>query len=337
MKRRTRQVWFVVFPGSEVLDLVGPWSVLGYANEVAGREVYKLHLAAPLSGEIRTRHGLAITGARPLGEATVGAADMVVIAGGATESPLPPSEARAAQWLRKHHRGIPTLIAICTGAFVLGEAGLLNRRRATTHWVYVDVLRRRFPKARVVDDDIFIRDGRIWTSAGITAGIDLMLALVEHDHGHAVAMGVAKSLVLFLRRSGTQAQFSQMLKRQEAEPGRLRDLSAFILEHLNEPLSLDELARTAGMSPRTLTRWCRRELGESPAGLVRRVRVEEAQRLLEQTSLPLKDIAARAHLGDPSTLWRIFTRYVGATPADYRARFATRAIVSRRRRGRSAA
>lgn len=322
MKRRARQVWFVVFPGSELLDLVGPWSVLGYANEVVAREVYRLHLAAALGGDIRTRHGLAITGARPLGEA-VGAADIVVLAGGATESPLPPSEARAARWLRKHHRSLPTLISICTGAFVLGEAGLLNGRRATTHWVYVDVLRQRFPKARVVDDDIFIRDGRVWTSAGITAGIDLMLALVEQDHGHAVAMAVAKSLVLFLRRSGGQAQFSQMLKRQEGEPGRLRDLSAFILEHINERLSLEELARHVGMSPRTLTRWCRRELGESPAALVRRVRIEEAQRLLEQTSLPLKDIAARAHLGDPSTLWRIFTRYVGVTPADYRARFAT--------------
>jgi len=219
---------------------------------------------------------------------------------------------------------VPRVVSICTGAFVLGEAGLLNGRRATTHWRYVDLLRTRFPKARVVDDDIFLRDGRVWTSAGITAGIDLMLALVEEDHGHDVAMVVAKSLVLFLRRSGGQAQFSQVLKRQEGEPGRLRDLSAFVLEHLGDPLPLEELARGVGMSPRTRTRWCRRELGESPAALVRRVRIEEAQRLLEQTSLPLKDIAARAHLGDPSTLWRVFTRYVGVTPADYRARFATR-------------
>jgi transcriptional regulator GlxA family with amidase domain len=249
---------------------------------------------------------------------------VVVIAGGATVSPLPSPEARAARWLRKRHRSIPTLISICTGAFVLGEAGTLDGRRATTHWRYVDVLRQRFPKARVVDDDIFIRDGRVWTSAGITAGIDLMLALVEAHHGHAVAIAVAKALVLFLRRSGGQAQFSQMLKRQEEEPTRLRDLSAFILEHLSEPLSLEELARSVGMSLRTLTRWCRRELGESPAAIVRRLRIEEAQRLLEQTSLPLKDIAPRVQLGDMSTLWRIFTRYLGVTPAEYRARFAMR-------------
>jgi transcriptional regulator GlxA family with amidase domain len=158
-----------------------------------------------------------------------------------------------------------------------------------------------------------------------------MLALVEADHGHAVAMTVAKALVLFLRRSGGQAQFSQMLRRQEGEPARLRDLSAFILEHLDEPLRLEDLADHVGMSLRTLTRWCRHELGESPAALVRRVRIEEAQRLLEQTSLPLKTIAARAGLGDASTLWRTFTRYLGITPGDYRARFAARGLPARRR------
>ncbi len=325
MKRRARQVWFVVFPGSELLDVSGPWSVLGYTNEVMEREVYTPHLISPLGGEIRTRHGLALGSTRSLAnETTIGAPDIVVIAGGATASPLPLSEARAARWLRKRHRSIPTLVSICTGAFVLGEAGVLDGRRATTHWRYVDVLRQRFPRARVDDDDIFLRDGRVWTSAGIMAGIDLMLALVEADHGHATAMAVAKNLVLFLRRSGGQSQFSQMLKRQEREPARLRDLSAFILEHLDMALPLEELAQNMGMSLRTLTRWCRQELGESPGALIRRLRLEEAQRLLEQTSLPLKDIAARAHLGDASTLWRIFTRYRGVTPAEYRARFAAR-------------
>lgn len=325
MKRRPRRVWFIVCPGSELLDLSGPWAVLGYANEVMAREVYTPLLISPLGGDTRTRHGLALSGARGLDEeANLGTPDVVVVAGGSTASALPPSEMRAVRWLRQRHRRIPTLISICTGAFVLGEAGVLNGRRATTHWQFVDVLRRRFPRARVVNDDIFIRDGRVWTSAGITAGIDLMLALVEADHGHAVAMTVAKALVLFLRRSGGQAQFSQMLRRQEEEPARLRDLSAFILEHLDDPLRLEDLADHVGMSLRTLTRWCQQEFGTSPAALVRRVRIEEAQRLLEQTSLPLKTIAARASLGDASTLWRTFTRYLGVTPGDYRARFAAR-------------
>jgi transcriptional regulator GlxA family with amidase domain len=327
MKPRPRQVWFFLFPGSELLDLTGPWAVLGYANEVTGRDAYRPHLITPLVRDIRTRHGLVLRAERSLSDvANIGAPDIVVVAGGATASKLPPSEARAVRWLRQRHRSIPTLVSICTGAFTLAEAGLLDGHRATTHWHYVDELRQRFPKVRVVDDDIFVRDGQLWTSAGITAGIDLMLALVEEDHGHAIAMAVAKALVLFLRRSGRQAQFSPMLKRQEGEPVRLRDLSAFILEHLNERLSLEEIARSVGMSPRTLTRWCRRDLAESPAGLVRRVRIEEAQRLLEQTSLPLKDIAGRAHLGNTTTLWRIFIRYLGVTPAEYRARFATRQV-----------
>jgi transcriptional regulator GlxA family with amidase domain len=329
MKRRARRTWFVVFPGSELLDLSGPWAVLGYANEVMGCEAYTSHLISPLGREIRTRHGLVLKGARSLGDvADISAPDIVVVAGGATASKLPPSEARFVRWLRQRHRSIPTVVSICTGAFMLGEAGLLNGRRATTHWRYVDALRQRFHKARVVDDDIFLRDGRVWTSAGITAGIDLMLALVEQDHGHAVAMAVAKALVLFLRRSGRQAQFSQMLKRQEGEPARLRDLSAFIFEHLNESLPVERLAQSVGMSVRTLTRWCRQEHGESPAALIRRVRIEEAQRLLEQTSLPLKDVAVRAHLGDASTLWRVFIRYLGVTPADYRARFAASIATS---------
>lgn len=325
MRRRTRQVWFVVFPGSEVLDLAGPWSVLGYANEVVGQQVYATHLVAATGGEIRTRHGLIMAGARSLGHAGARKPelpDTLVVAGGAVTR-VPPAEARVARWLRQHHRGIARVVSICTGAFVLGEAGLLNGRRATTHWQYRDALRRRFPKVRAADDEIFLRDGRIWTSAGVTAGIDLMLALVEDDYGHDVAMSVAKNLVLFLRRSGGQAQFSQALKRQDREPARLRDLMPFVVEHLDEPLSVERLGQEVRMSPRTLTRWCEREFGATPATLVRRARLEEVQRLLEQTALPLKSISSRAGIGDASTLWRVFTRHFGVTPNEYRARFAS--------------
>jgi transcriptional regulator GlxA family with amidase domain len=188
--------------------------------------------------------------------------------------------------------------------------------------MFLDELRARFPAARVVDEGIFVKDGRVWTSAGITAGIDLALALVEEDHGHRVAMAVARRLVLFLRRSGNQAQFSSALQRQESEPPRLLDLSAFVLEHLDQPLPVDRLARGVGMSQRTLSRWCREHLGESPAQLVRRLRVDEARRLLEETSLPLKDVTARTGLGDTSTMWRVFTQRLGVTPAAYRERFA---------------
>jgi len=184
-------------------------------------------------------------------------------------------------------------------------------------------LRSRYSATRVVDEGIFVHDRRLWTSAGITAGIDLTLALVEGDHGHAVAMAVAKELVLFLRRSGNQAQFSSTLRRQEKAPSSKRDdIYAFVLEHLDEPLPVERIADGTGMSLRTLSRWCRAHLDESPAELVRRVRVDEARRLLEETDLPIKDISARTGLGDISTMWRVFTQHLGVTPAEYRDRFA---------------
>ena len=158
---------------------------------------------------------------------------------------------------------------------------------------------------------------------GLTAGIDLTLALVEADHGHGVAMAVAKRLVLFLRRSGNQAQFSSALQRQEAQPPKLRDISAFVLEHVDEALPVDRVAAAIGMSPRTLSRWCREHLDESPAEFVRRLRLEEARRLLEETSLPLKEVTARTGFGDGSTLWRAFTQRLGVTPAAYRQRFTS--------------
>jgi transcriptional regulator GlxA family with amidase domain len=324
MAKAARRCWFAVCPSFELLDLSGPWSVLGHANEVLGREAYALELVSPLGGDVPSRQGLALSRARHLARhaGQVGVPDTLLVAGGAPFAELPRSEERLVRWLREHHRGIRRLVSICTGAFLLAEAGLLDGRRATTHWRYAGDLRRRFPEARVIDEDIFTTDGRVWTSAGITAGIDLTLALVEADHGHAVAMAVAKELLLFLRRSGGQAQFSEALKRQEREPPRLRDLSAFVLEHLDEALPVERLAARLGMSPRTLARWCGEQLHESPAALVRRLRLDEARRLLERTSLPLKDIATRTGIGDTTTLWRVFTQHLGVTPATYRERFA---------------
>ena len=260
-------------------------------------------------------------GIRPLPRSGARLPDVAIVAG-APVRPLPEVDARLVPWLRRFHARIPTVVSICTGAFVLAAAGVLDGRRATTHWMFLDELRARYPAVRVVDDGIFVKDRGVWTSAGITTGIDLTLSMVEEDHGHRVAMAVARRLVLFLRRSGNQAQFSSALRRQEKEPPKLRDISTFVLEHLDEPLLVERIARRVGMSPRTLSRWCREHLGESPAELVRRLRLEEARRLLEETSLPLKDITARTGLGDASTMWRAFTRRLGVTPAAYRQRFA---------------
>jgi transcriptional regulator GlxA family with amidase domain len=276
----------------------------------------------PSSPVVSGRYGLSVSGLRPLPSRCSKYPDVVVVTGGAATGPITPDQMPIVRWLKRHHESIPTIVSICAGAFILGEAGLLDGRRATTHWMFLGALRERCPAAHVVDQGIYVYDDGVWTSAGVTAGIDLTLALVEADHGHQVAMAVAKRMVLFLRRSGNQAQFSSALQRQEKEPPKMRDISTFVLEHIDESLPVERIAAKVGMSPRTLSRWCREHLGESPAELVRKLRVDEARRLLEETSLPVKAIAVRTGLSDTSTLWRAFAEHMGVTPAEYRQRFA---------------
>jgi transcriptional regulator GlxA family with amidase domain len=321
MRRSVRSVWFLVVPRTGLLDIAGPWEVLGHANEVLGWGAYDLDVVGPSAPSAPTRHGFIVGGIRTLPESTRRLPDVAIVAGGSARHPMPDGETRVAEWLRRHRRRLATVVSICTGAFVLGKAGILDGRRATTHWLHLRDLQARVPAAHVVDDGIFVRDEGVWTSAGITAGVDLALALVEDHHGHDVAIGVAKRLVLFLRRSGNQAQFSSALQRQEKEPPKLRDISAFVVEHIDESLSVDRIAAHVHMSPRSLSRWFRAHLQESPASLVRRLRVDEARRLLETSPLSLRDIAARSGFGDASTMWRAFTQYLGVTPSDYRQRF----------------
>lgn len=315
-------VWFLVFPDAEILDLAGPWSAFGYANEVLGRPAYQLGLASPCPSAVKTRHGLVIANAEPL-DAILdnGRPHTIVVAGGTPSDELPIPEIEAATWLRRHADRFERVASVCTGAFVLGAAGLLDGGQATTHWQYRDALRQAFPLAQVTDDDIFLKHDKVWTSAGITAGIDLMLAIIEEDFGHEVAIAVAKGLVLFLRRPGRQAQFSHVLKRQVGESSPASAIKTLIGEHLDEPLHVERLAKLAGMSARSFSRFCSHTFREPPAALVRRLRLEEAQRLLEETDLPLKRVAEDSGLGDPSTLWRLFARHFGVTAADYRARF----------------
>ena len=321
MSPAPKRVWFLAVPRVGLLNIAGPWEVFGHANDLLGGAAYRTELFGTQAPALPTRHDLIVGGVRPLPRTPARLPDIAIVAGAPRGRP-PAEQEPVVAWLRRHHRRIPTLVSICIGAFLLGDAGVLDGRRATTHWMFLKEMRARFPAAQVVDEGIFVEDRGVWTSAGITAGIDLALALVEADHGHQLAMAVARRLVLFLRRSGNQAQFSEAPRRQEQPPARLQDVSAFVLEHLDEELPVERLARGVGMSPRSLSRWCREHLDESPAELVRRLRSEEARRLLEETSLPLKEITARTGLGDASTLWRVFRRRLGVTPAAYRDRFA---------------
>jgi transcriptional regulator GlxA family with amidase domain len=227
------------------------------------------------------------------------------------------------RWLARTAPRVRRVVGLCTGTFVLAEAGLLDGRRATTHWMDCDELARRFPAVTVERDPIYVRDRGIYTSAGATAGLDLVLALVEEDVGRRVALQVARRMVVFLKRPGGQAQFSAQLATQLAEREPLRELQAWIMEHPGAELSIDALARRVAMSPRNFFRVFVREIGMTPGRFVERVRVEAARRLLEETSRAIPDVAAACGFGTPEAMRVAFLRTLGVNPRSYRSRFHT--------------
>jgi transcriptional regulator GlxA family with amidase domain len=231
------------------------------------------------------------------------------------------------RWLAHVAPRARRIAGLCTGTFVLAEAGLLGGRNATTHWMDCDELARRFPTVTVQRDPIYVRDGNVYTSAGSTAGLDLVLALVEEDVGRRVALQVAQRMVFFLKRPGGQAQFSAQLSTQMAEREPLRDLQAWILDHPAADLAIDTLAARVSMSPRNFFRVFVREVGMTPGRFVERVRVEAARRLLEETSRSIPDVAAACGFGTPETMRIAFRRTLGVNPRGYRGRFHTAALA----------
>jgi len=229
--------------------------------------------------------------------------------------------AKLLRWFRRQSGTVRGLASICTGALFLAEAGLPEGRRATTHWGACDEFAKAFPDVTVEPDTIFVRDGSLYTSAGVTAGMDLALALVEEDFGRDVALAVARELVMFLKRPGGQAQFSAQLSVQLAEREPLRDLQVWIVDHPHEDLSVDRLASRASMSHRHFARVFTRAVGATPARSVASVRVEAARRLLKETHEPLDVVCEKAGLGTPESLRRAFLRAVGIAPGQYRDRF----------------
>jgi transcriptional regulator GlxA family with amidase domain len=225
-------------------------------------------------------------------------------------------------WLRQRTKNARRVASVCTGAFLLGASGSLDGRRAATHWSFCGELARRFPAVQVESDPIFVRDGSIWTSAGVSAGIDLALALVEEDLGRTAALAVARYLVVFLKRPGGQAQFSEALSLQSAED-EFGALHEWINKHLADDLSLPTLASQAGMSERSFSRRYVEAIGLTPARAIERLRVEAARRLLSETRQPVKRISQRCGFGSEETMRRSFLRVLAANPQDYRARFSS--------------
>jgi transcriptional regulator GlxA family with amidase domain len=308
----------VAFPGANLLDIAGPLQVFASANEAVPSPAYEISLVARETPVV-TSSGLPLVTV-PL-PALAKPVDTVIVVGGGgvhaacTDKPL-------LAWLIGRARMARRVASVCTGAFLLGAAGLLDGKRAVTHWSDCDHLGRLFPKARVEMNAIFIRDGALWSSAGVTAGIDLSLAMVEDDIGHAAASRVARDLVVFLRRPGGQAQFSTVLGLQEREP-RFDELHGWMAGHLDDDLSISALAERARMSERTLLRHYRAKMGMTPARAVEKMRVEAACQLLATTNDPVKRIARRCGFGSEETMRRSFVRQMAIAPHDYRARFAS--------------
>jgi transcriptional regulator GlxA family with amidase domain len=317
-----RGIEILAFPLVQVLDVTGPLQVFATANDqvalAGGVPPYSIRVVAQNGQYVKaSAAGLGLTvAALPPVESEL---DTLIISGG------PGIDAAAADpvlvdWVRGRAAHARRVASVCTGAFLLAAAGVLDGRRAATHWSLCTELARRFPTVRVEPDPIFVRDGSVWTSAGITAGIDLALALVEQDLGRTVALAVARYLVVFLKRPGGQSQFSAALSLQSSEDtfGALHD---WINRHLAEDISLAVLASQAGMSERSFSRHYAQATGVTPARAVERLRVEAARRLLSDSRLPVKRISQRCGFGSEETMRRSFLRLLAATPQDYRARF----------------
>jgi transcriptional regulator GlxA family with amidase domain len=313
-----RHVAIVAFPGVQALDVTGPFDVFDAAGRFADRP-YRVEVVAAQSS-VRTSSGLGLVAHRSFGEVH-GALDTLLVAGTPDLSAAEHDE-DLIRFLRRARRRSRRVAGVCTGAFLLARAGILDGKRATTHWAACRDLSRRFPTVTVEDDPIFVRDGDVWTSAGATSGMDLALALVEDDLGRSVALETARWLVLFLKRPGGQAQFSAALSTQLAQPQELRELQAFIADHPEADLSVAALAARAHMSPRTFARNFRRETGMTPGAYVEAARIERARQELETRAAPVEAIAARCGFGTPETMRRVFRRRLGVSPADYRGRFA---------------
>jgi transcriptional regulator GlxA family with amidase domain len=274
--------------------------------------------AAP--GQVAASSGLRLVPDRTL-RACRGRIDTLVVAGGLGVREAYRDE-RIPGWLRAAAPRTRRVTSVCTGAFLLARAGLLDGRRATTHWSACALLARRHPSVDVQPDRIFVRDGSVATSAGVTAGIDLALALLEEDAGRQAALDVARQLVVFVRRPGGQSQFSAQLARPLAARETLRELQAWLPDHLAEDLSVEALAERAFMSPRNFARAFRREVGVTPGRYVADLRLERARLELESGERPLEEVARACGFGTAETMRRAFRRRLGASPAEYRTRFA---------------
>ncbi len=314
----TPLVAIVTFPAAQILDVTGPLEVFSSATRFLQQATYRTVIVSSRGGPVTASCGMqfATTAIDEIGADV----DTLVVAGGA-DMDAPSNDSQLINHLQRIAGNARRVTSVCSGAFLLAAAGLLDGRRATTHWNECELLEQRYPAVAVDPNAIYVSDGNVWTSAGVTAGIDLALALVAEDHGHSAAASVARQLVVYLRRPGGQSQFSNMLAAQAADSEPIRDLLAWIRDHLDEDLSVPALASRTHLSERQFRRMFTREVGVPPAEHVETVRLHAACTLLETTHNPIEEIARTCGFGTPETMNRAFRRRLNTTPGDHRHHF----------------
>jgi transcriptional regulator GlxA family with amidase domain len=310
---------FLVPSPFEILDLTGPVSVFERATSNGERHYSIQILSTQSGGTVATAGGMTVSNACKYSD-YAGSIDTLIAIGG--DGAVVQQSPELSKWLRQRAPRIRRIASICTGAFILAGAGLLDGHRVATHWLWCDLLQSRYKDLTVERDPIFIKEGKVYTTAGVTAGIDLSLALVEEDLGHTVAAEIARILVLFLRRPGGQSQYSTLLAQQEnLEDARMRDLPAWVKAHLNRKLDVQDLAKAAAMSPRTFIRQFKAQFDTTPARWVQSLRVEAAMQHLEDRNMSLSKVARNTGFRDEQALRRALLQQIGLTPKQYRERF----------------
>jgi transcriptional regulator GlxA family with amidase domain len=325
--RLSRTIVILAVPPTNELDVVGPFQVFGTVNRLFGQRSapYKLAVASSVAEEsIAGYSGLSIL-SQSFYRDVSDKIDTLLIAGGT--GARYGGEPNVLKWITRMSKKVRRLGSVCTGAFLLAEAGLLDGKRATTHWAFAEEFAARYSRVLIDPDPIWSRDGKIYTSAGVTAGMDLALALIEEDLGGKVALAVARDLVLFLRRPGSQSQFSRSLEAQKLTRKPLQELVVWMVENLNKDLSVENLATHAAMNRRNFTRVFASELGASPARYVEQLRIEAARRLLEESRQSVEEIAYACGFSSGELLRRAFLRSVRTTPSQYRERFRLAPIL----------
>jgi transcriptional regulator GlxA family with amidase domain len=337
--RQPRQVIFAAFDGMRVLDLAGPLDVFALTNVMHGSGAgasYGLRIVSERGGLLKTSSGLVIS-TEPLSSLNDVEIDTLIVSGGALALRQDSNSAAVAEWLETQNvlvawiaeRGpdMRRVCSVCTGTFLLAAARQLTGRTATTHWAAAKLLTDSFPGVRVEADRIFVRDGPVWTSGGVTAGIDLALALIEDDFGNEIALKTARAMVMFVKRPGGQSQFSMPLAAQVSDHGNFAALHIWMSEHLAERLSTEQLAQQVGMGRRTFMRSYAAATGHTPGRTIEAMRLDAGRAALEGTSKSLKQIARETGFGDADRMRRVFQRRLEVSPTDYRGRFSSHATT----------